>query len=101
MTRDFFESSLSSGRWNQRFRWTALVLATGLMGCGDSDAPKATKVYEVKGSVILPDGKPLTGGAVEFEPVKDSMYPATGAIGTHETFTLKPPHAGEAPLPSE
>jgi hypothetical protein len=86
------------GQW---VAWTCLLLATGFMGCGDSDAPKAGKVYEVKGSVILADGKPLTTGSVEFEPVKDSMFPATGAIGTDGTFTLKTPNAGEGAVPGE
>jgi hypothetical protein len=58
-------------------------------------------LYEVKGSVLLPDGKLLTSGAVMFEPVKDSLYPATGEIGPDGSFTLKTPNAGDGAAPGE
>jgi hypothetical protein len=72
-----------------------LVFAAGLSGCGNTDRPSAGKLYEVKGSVLLPDGKPLTGGTVDFEPVKGSVYLASGAISPDGTFSLKTANQGD------
>ena len=77
------------------------TLPSGLGGCSNPDVTQAVKVYEVKGSVLLADGKPLTSGTVEFEPVKDSVYQASGQIGTDGSFTLKTPNSGDGAAPGE
>src|SRR5438552_18045351 len=81
--------------------WARFILAAGVIGCGDPDAPQAVKVYEVKGSVLLPDGKPLSGGTVEFEPVGESVYQASGEIGPDGTFTLRTQNSGDGAVPGE
>ena len=62
---------------------------------------RAVKVYEVKGSVVLEDGKPLTGGTVEFEPVSGSVYQASGEIGPDGSFSLKTADSGDGAAPGE
>jgi hypothetical protein len=73
-------------------RWLgvmALLGATllGSGGCGDPSTA-AGPLYPVKGKVLLPDGKPLTTGRVEFLPAKGGM-PASGDIGSDGSFSLK------------
>ena len=54
----------------------------GLAGCGGQPT-----LYPVKGQVLLADGKPLTGGSVQFIP-KQGGLPAVGIIGEDGTFSL-------------
>ena len=41
-----------------------VAACAGMAGCGKSDALPALEVYEVKGTVVLADGKPLSGGSI-------------------------------------
>ena len=73
-------------------RWLAgLAVAAGLgvTGCGHSDGLPSLQVYEVKGKVLLSDGKPLTTGYVYFVP-KNGDLPLTpsGEIGPDGTFSV-------------
>ena len=46
----------------------------GITGCGDSSgAPPRVTVYEVKGQVLLSDGRPLSGGHVYFVSKQGAM----------------------------
>jgi len=65
----------------------ALLLALGLAGCG-SPGPYSGTLYMVKGQVLLADGKPLTGGSIQFIP-KQGGLPASGNIERDGTFSLK------------
>jgi len=58
-----------------------------LTGCG-SGVPSIS-AYEVKGKVLLADGKPLTSGYVFFEPKSDGAQSASGVIQPDGTFSLK------------
>lgn len=58
-----------------------------LAGCGDP-GPYSGARYQVKGQVLLADGKPLNGGFVQFIPSQGGL-PASGAIGPDGTFSLK------------
>jgi hypothetical protein len=69
-----------------RIGTTGLLIGL-LAGCGNLSPSEAT-VYPVTGKVLLPDGKPLTSGRVEFMPVKGGM-PATGDLGPDGSFSLK------------
>jgi hypothetical protein len=75
-----------------------LVLLTGsvalLAGCRDPDSavPSAT-TYEVRGKVLLKDGKPLTRGRVVFVAQQAPVFNPYGEIGGDGTFqlsTIKP-----------
>jgi hypothetical protein len=54
-----------------------------VVGCGGK------KLYPVEGKVVFPDGTPLTGGWVEFEPLDaKGTVSAKGRIQTDGTFRL-------------
>jgi hypothetical protein len=59
----------------------------GLAGCGGS-GPYTGTLYPVKGRVLLADGTPLAGGAVQFIPTRSGL-PASGKIEADGTFSLK------------
>lgn len=59
----------------------------GLAGCG-SGIPSIS-AYEVKGKVLLADGKPLSSGYVFFEPRNEDAQSASGEIQPDGTFSLK------------
>ncbi len=65
----------------------AAALAT-LAGCGRSDSLPAYQVYEVRGKVVLADGKPLRGGWISFVPRGDLPVIPSGEIGPDGTFSL-------------
>ena len=74
---------------------TMAGLASVVAGCGDSSAaPRNTTVYEVKGRVLLPGGKPLSGGHVYFVP-SDGVLTPEASIGPDGTFSLVSGPAGE------
>ena len=81
-------------RWSLRGRavsasvayFTALSLV-GLVGCG-GPGPYRGSLYPVTGRVLLADGKPLTGGTVQFIPRQGGL-PASGKIAADGAFSLK------------
>jgi hypothetical protein len=81
-------------RPSRRFPWLGLILAAGVAGCGNNDAPKKVQVYPVKGQVLLPDGKPLKAGRVVFVS-KDGLSSSTGKLSEDGTFTLTTGESGE------
>jgi hypothetical protein len=63
--------------------WLLLVLV-GLTGC--SSGPKT---YPVHGKVVYPDGSPMKGGAIMFEPVDNKLnIMSRGGIKEDGTFVL-------------
>jgi hypothetical protein len=98
-----------SGRSNVR-RWrrvtyslSGLIVAVcaGLAGCGKSDALPVLQVYDVKGKVLLADGKPLSGGQIYFMPKGDLAITPSGVIGPDGTFSLVTGGSGEGAPPGE
>lgn len=64
-----------------------LLLATAFAtapGCGTG----RPKTYPVSGRVVFPNGRPFTGGVVEFVPADASGAGARGAIQPDGTFRL-------------
>jgi hypothetical protein len=60
-----------------------LLIMLGASGCG------GPKLYPVKGRVMFPDGKPLTGGRVSFELMESETNVSAGAqIQSDGTFRL-------------
>ncbi|MFO0956911.1 MAG: carboxypeptidase-like regulatory domain-containing protein [Isosphaeraceae bacterium] len=64
----------------------SLLLLAGCSG-DDNSTPKAS-TYTVRGSVLLPDGKPLAGGTVYFVPTAKGTVGATGKVGSDGSFKL-------------
>ena len=75
----------------------ALLLAAsaGLSGCGQSDSLPKLQVYEVKGKVLLPDGKPLSSGLISFVPKGDLPITPSAEIASDGTFSLVTGGSGE------
>jgi hypothetical protein len=68
-------------------RWIPITLTlltlAGAFGCG------GRKLYPVQGRVLFPDGTPLTGGWVVFEPVEPAAdVSVRGRIQTDGSFRL-------------
>jgi hypothetical protein len=79
-------------------RLNRLIIAAcaGLAGCARSEALPALQVYEVKGKVLLADGKPLSGGSIYFVSKKgDLAVTPAGKIGPDGTFSVVTGGSGE------
>jgi hypothetical protein len=88
----------------RRVRWPGglvVAIGAGLAGCRNSDSLPALRVYEVKGKVLLADGKPLTGGLVSFVPKGDLSVTPSGVIGVDGTFSLVTGGSGDGAPPGE
>jgi len=82
---------------------TGLVVAAcaGLAGCGKSDSLPVLQVYDVRGKVLLADGKPLSGGQIYFVPKGDLPLTPSGVIGPDGTFSLVTGGSGNGAPPGE
>jgi hypothetical protein len=72
-------------------RLLLLALVAGcvsLVGCGGSGSLPSLQVYEVKGKVLLADGKPLTGGWVYFVPKDGLAVTPSAQIDPDGTFSV-------------
>jgi len=78
-----------------------VVVSAGLTGCRGSDSLPSLPVYEVKGKVVLPDGKPLPGGIISFVPKGDLALTPSGVIGPDGTFSLITGGSGEGAPPGD
>ncbi len=65
-----------------------LAVAGGLVGCGGENGFTSLRTYPVKGTVLLPDGKPLTMGRIMFVSTARGLTYG-GTIGADGTFALK------------
>lgn len=66
-----------------------MAVQFGLVGCsGDDNAVSRASTHAVRGSVLLPGGKPLTGGTIHFVPRALGAAGATGRIHDDGTFRL-------------
>ena len=74
-----------------------------LAGCsGDPGATANTGTYyPVSGQVLLPDGKPLSGGKVVFLPKGGENATSSGEVGPDGKFSLKPPGGKEGLPPGQ
>jgi hypothetical protein len=87
-----------------RFRWMSglvVAVAAGLAGCHNSDSLPALQVYEVKGKVLLADGKPLSEGWVYFVPKGDLSLTPSGVIGPDGSFSVVTGGSGDGAPPGE
>jgi hypothetical protein len=85
-------SGLTNLDQRSRLKWCcgSLLVAvwTSVTGCSNSQALPVLTVYEVKGKVLLADGKPLADGSIYFVPKGDLTVTPSGTIGTDGTFSV-------------
>jgi hypothetical protein len=90
----------------RRLTWyggCAIALAAAVAGCaGNADVLPSLTVYEVKGQVLLADGRPLTEGSVYFVP-KGGDLPITpsAVIGPDGAFSVVTGGSGEGAPPGD
>jgi hypothetical protein len=78
-----------------------LTAAAGLAGCGNADSLPSLQVYEVKGKVLLADGKPLPSGLISFVPKGDLPLTPSAKIASDGTFSLVTGGSGEGAPPGD
>ena len=80
-----------------------LIVAMGLAmaGCGHSDSLPALEVYQVKGKLLLADGKPLSGGWIYLVPKGDLPLTPGRPVGNDGTFSVVTGGSGEGATPGE
>jgi hypothetical protein len=78
-----------------------VALGLGLSGCGHRDALPVLQVYEVKGKILLADGKPLSGGWVYFVPKGDLTVTPSAEIGPDGTFSVVTGGSGQGAPPGD
>jgi hypothetical protein len=73
----------------RRLSTIAILIVSGLAGCGDSEEGGNVKLVKVTGT-ITDNGKPLEGVLVSFVPAagNPSFVPATGESGSDGSYTL-------------
>ena len=86
-------SRMDRGRWLRA--GVMGLLGSVLAGCGRSDALPSYQVYEVKGKVLLADGKPLGAGIITFVPKGDLPVTPSGTIGSDGSFSLNTGGSGD------
>jgi hypothetical protein len=84
-----------------RLPWLVGTVLAGMAGCGDPHLPRSFKTYEVKGTVLLANGQPLTGGVVHFESTQGVPHVADGPIRSNGSFSLSTPNVGEGAAAGE
>ena len=72
-----------------------------LAGCHQSDSLPSLQVYQVKGKVLLADGKPLGGGWIYFVPKGDLPLTPSAEIQPDGTFSVVTGGSGEGAPPGE
>ena len=67
------------------FKFFWLILLGMTLGCGES----GPVTFPVEGKVLDKNGKPLSGGIIQFTPQVDSKFPATGKINDDGYFRIE------------
>jgi hypothetical protein len=93
-TSPLVSQALKSRHWPL---FCLLPLALAVAGCQGSAASSST--YEVKGRILLANGKPLTAGRVTFVAA-DGLHPeASGDLGPNGEFALSTRGSGDGARP--
>jgi hypothetical protein len=73
----------------QRVRLVVVLFALALLGLGcGRDAPAAPATFRAGGQVKYKDGRPVSGGTIEFRSLDNPSVTTIGAIGPDGKFTL-------------
>jgi hypothetical protein len=70
-------------------------------GCSRSDSLPSYQVYEVKGQVLLADGKPLGGGWIYLVPKGDLPVTPSAEIGSDGSFSVVTGGSGDGAPPGD
>lgn len=98
----FPASRTDRNRWFRRLSTGLMAGALAMLtGCGRSDSLPAYQVYEVKGQVLLADGKPLDGGWISFVPQGDLPVTPAAQIGSDGSFSLVTGGSGDGAPPGD
>jgi hypothetical protein len=90
------------GRLAPRFFTLAVGVLASTAGCtGQPDSLPVLKVYEVKGKVLLADGKPLDNGSVYFVPTGELTITPNAVVGPDGTFSVVTGGSGDGAPPGE
>ena len=82
-------------RFVRRLSGLIVIVWIGLAGCQKSGSLPTYPVYEVKGKVVLADGKPLTNGLIYFVPKGNLLVTPSAVIGSDGTFSLATGGSGD------
>jgi hypothetical protein len=74
-------------------------LAGSIAGCSDANGFPSASKFEVKGQVLLRDGRPLESGRVVFVPQEPPALYANGEIGPDGRFALSTLKPGDGAAP--
>lgn len=69
-------------------KFTVLTFLLVCLGCGPSNNPTFEKTVPVRGSIVLPNGRTLTGGQVTFHPKDTGKSEARAMIKRDGRFEL-------------
>ena len=68
----------------------SLLLLSGMLGCGSGQPAKAPPPTEKAGGIVLnKNGKPVSGGSVEFRHAAKPEFVSLGDVGPDGKFTLQ------------
>jgi len=67
----------------------ALLLLAGFLGCARQTAKPPPPTQKAEGIVLRKDGKPVTGGSVEFRHATNPKFVSMGDVGADGRFTLR------------
>jgi hypothetical protein len=100
--RASYSSAFAQSRRSYR-RFNGLVVAVFAMiaGCNSSDSLPALTVYEVKGKVLLADGKPLASGWVYLVPKGELPLTPSGRIASDGSFSVVTGGSGDGAPPGD
>lgn len=66
-----------------------LLVLSGFLGCARQSVKAPPPTQKAEGVVLRKDGKPVTGGSVEFRHATNPEFVSLGNVGTDGRFTLR------------
>jgi hypothetical protein len=97
--RPVAETAVPARRLVDRFLPCFLVFAVSMNGCGGYTSSAPT--YEVRGKVLLANGKTLSAGRVTFVAADGLLPQASGEIQPDGDFVLTTRNAGDGAAPGK
>ena len=69
-------------------RWWSVSLVLALVAGGCTSSGSMPKTYPVNGTVVAKGGRSLVGASIQFAPVNDTTFSASGTLKDDGSFTL-------------
>ena len=67
----------------------AICLAVAALGCSSQPEGEDLTTHPVSGVVLAKNGRPVAGGAIQFQGVDDPNHASIGEITSYGKFTLR------------